>query len=206
MENHRWKSLPSYEDERMSFRNQSRLPSFIKSWHCNFTRLEEDFVVNLSPQKSSPIAKLPFYADDLIPFHHPFTPGKGTDFQLPRICCHGQMRDKGIFRLSRAGGNNWKLGSGDNPVSVEVKPRLIVNNARAGRELVRAGHGIGLLPSFAIANDIKKGRLQRLLPEYASEAIGIYAVYQHRKHLSAKTRLFIEEMHQYFQADAHQAF
>ncbi len=119
----------------------------------------------------------------------------------------GQLADHWcVLDSNYPGGNNWKLGSGDNPVSVEVKPRLIVNNARAGRELVRAGHGIGLLPSFAIADDIKKGRLQRLLPEYASEAIGIYAVYQHRKHLSAKTRLFIEEMNRYFQADAHQAF
>ena len=119
----------------------------------------------------------------------------------------GQLADhRCVLDSNYPGGNNWKLGSGDNPVSVEVKPRLIVNNARAGRELVRAGHGVGFLPSFAIADDIKKGRLQPLLPKYASEAIGIYAVYQHRKHLSAKTRLFIEEMHQHFKDDARHAF
>ena len=92
------------------------------------------------------------------------------------------------------GGNRWTLGSGDRLVTVEVEPRLIVNSARAGRELVLAGHGIAFLPSFAIADDINKGRLQRLLPDYASEPIGIYAVYPHRKHLSAKIRLFIDEM------------
>ena len=114
-----------------------------------------------------------------------------------------QLADhKCVLDSNYPGGNHWKLGSQKKPVSIEVKPRLIVNSARAGRELVRAGHGIAFLPSFAIADDIKKGRLRRLLPEYASEPIGIYAVYQHRKHLSAKIRLFIEEMHEYLKPDA----
>lgn len=101
------------------------------------------------------------------------------------------------------GGNHWKLGSLNDPVSIEVKPRLIVNSARAGRDLVMAGHGIAFLPSFAITDDINKGRIKRLLPEYASEPIGIYAVYQHRKHLSAKIRLFIDEMNENFKLDAY---
>ncbi len=92
------------------------------------------------------------------------------------------------------GGNHWTLGAGDRTVTVEVKPNLIVNSARAGRALVLAGHGIGYLPSFAIVEAVNQGRLRRLLPDYAPEPIGIYAVYQHRKHLSAKTRLFIDEM------------
>ena len=104
------------------------------------------------------------------------------------------------------GGNHWQMESKNKPVSVEVKPRLIVNSARAGRELVKAGHGIAFLPSFAIADEINKGRVQRLLPEYASKPIGIYAVYQHRKHLSAKIRLFIEEMNEHFKLNAYCTF
>jgi DNA-binding transcriptional LysR family regulator len=119
----------------------------------------------------------------------------------------GQLADhRCVLDSNYPGGNSWRLGGGDNPVSIEVKPHLIVNSARAGRELVRAGHGIAFLPSFAIADDINNGRVQRLLPEYTSEPIGIYAVYQHRKHLSAKIRLFIEEMNQYFKLDVHHAF
>ena len=104
------------------------------------------------------------------------------------------------------GGYHWQLGRKNTPVSIEVNPRLIVNSARAGRELVRAGHGIAFLPSFAIADDINKGQIKRLLPDYASEPIGIYAVYQHRKHLSAKIRLFIEAMNEYFKLNVYHAF
>lgn len=93
------------------------------------------------------------------------------------------------------GGNHWTLGradKGDKFVTIEVQPRIMVNSARAGRDLVLGGHGIGYLPSFAIADDIHQGRLKLLLPDYASEPIGIYAVYLHRKHLSARVRLFID--------------
>ena len=110
----------------------------------------------------------------------------------------GQLADhRCVLDSNYSGGKHWKLGSRKKPVSVEVRPRLIVNSARAARELVRAGHGIAFLPSFAIADDINKGRIQRLLPERAPEPVGIYAVYQHRSHLSAKIRLFIEEMNEY---------
>ena len=90
------------------------------------------------------------------------------------------------------GGSHWTLGAEEKVVTVDVQTRLMVNSARAGRELVISGHGIGYLPSFAIADDVSQGRLKVLLPEYSSESIGVYAVYQHRKHLSAKIRLFID--------------
>ena len=119
----------------------------------------------------------------------------------------GQLTEHScVLDSNYPGGNHWQLGSKNKPVNIEVKPRLIVNSARAGRELVRAGHGIAFLPSFAIADDINKGQIKRLLPDYASEPFGIYAVYQHRKHLSAKTRLFIEAMNEYLKLNAHHAF
>jgi DNA-binding transcriptional LysR family regulator len=97
-----------------------------------------------------------------------------------------------ILDSNYAGGNHWTLGRADQIITVEVQPHLIVNSARAGRELVLAGHGIGFLPSFAIADDIKQGKLKAVLPMHVPEPIGIYAAYLNRKHLSAKVRLFIE--------------
>jgi DNA-binding transcriptional LysR family regulator len=97
-----------------------------------------------------------------------------------------------ILDSNYAGGNHWTLGRADQIITVEVQPHLIVNSARAGRELVLAGHGIGFLPSFAIAEDIKQGKLKAVLPMHIPGPIGIYASYLNRKHLSAKVRLFIE--------------
>jgi len=90
------------------------------------------------------------------------------------------------------GGRHWTLGSGDKLVTIDMQPHIKVNSARAARELVLADHGVAFLPSFAVAEDISQGRLTKILPDYVSEPIGIYAVYLHRKHLSAKVRLFID--------------
>jgi DNA-binding transcriptional LysR family regulator len=90
------------------------------------------------------------------------------------------------------GGTRWTLGTGEHAVTTKVGTKIQVNSARAARELVLAGQGIGHLPSFAVVADIAQGRLARLLPDYPSEPLGIYAVYPHRKHLSAKIRLFID--------------
>ena len=90
------------------------------------------------------------------------------------------------------GGTHWTLGQGENAVSIEVSPRIVVNSARAARTLLLASHGIGYLPSFAVTDDLAQGRLKRLLPTYVPEPVGIFALYPHRKHLSAKVRLFID--------------
>jgi len=101
-------------------------------------------------------------------------------------------RHQCVLDSNYPGGNIWTLGQGAQQTSVEVHTHLMVNSARAARDLVLAGHGIGYLPSFAIAEEIKQGRLQHLLPDYVSEPLGIYAVYLNRKHLSAKVRTFID--------------
>lgn len=90
------------------------------------------------------------------------------------------------------GGTHWTLGLGEHSITTEVPTRIAVNSARAARELVLTGHGIGLLPSFVVADDIANGKLKRLLSDFPSEALGIFAVYPHRKHLAAKVRLFID--------------
>jgi DNA-binding transcriptional LysR family regulator len=90
------------------------------------------------------------------------------------------------------GGTHWTLGIGENTSTTEVNASLVVSSARAARELVLAGLGIGFLPSFVVADDITQGKLKRLLSGFPTEPLGIYAVYPHRKHLSAKVRLFID--------------
>ena len=98
------------------------------------------------------------------------------------------------------GGRQWTLGIGKKTCSVEVTPSLTVNSARAARELVLAGHGISLLPSFVVTEDLRKGKLLRLFSNYCCEPVGFYAVYPHRKHLSAKVRLFIDTAVEHFKS------
>lgn len=78
--------------------------------------------------------------------------------------------------------------------SVSVGGRLQVNNSLALREMVLGGLGVARMPSFAVASDIRSGRLIRLLPGYSTLELSIYAIYPERRHLSPKARVFVDFM------------
>ncbi len=88
--------------------------------------------------------------------------------------------------------NHWQLQSNNDTQSIRINNHIQVNHARAACDLVIAGHGIGYLPSFVADQAIQSGKLLRLLNDYSSPPIGIYAVYLHRKHLSPKVRRLMD--------------
>jgi DNA-binding transcriptional LysR family regulator len=68
------------------------------------------------------------------------------------------------------------------------------NNGELTRQLLLAGEAIALLPTFLVADDLRAGRLELLLPEATRADTGIHALYPHRKHLSAKVRHFVDSL------------
>jgi len=75
---------------------------------------------------------------------------------------------------------------------VSVDGRVFVNSARAARAVVLEGAGIGLIPRYAIGEDLRSGRLVPLLEDFEALNLSVYAIYQHRAHLAAKTRAFVD--------------
>ena len=49
--------------------------------------------------------------------------------------------------------------------------------------------------------DIHSGRLNALLEEYEPEKLPVYAVYNHRKYLSAKIQTFIDFIYELYQPE-----
>jgi DNA-binding transcriptional LysR family regulator len=49
-----------------------------------------------------------------------------------------------------------------------------------------------------VAEDIKSGRLVRVLEEWGGIERDVVAIYQHRRHLSAKVKLFVDFMQNRF--------
>lgn len=75
---------------------------------------------------------------------------------------------------------------------VSITGRITVNSARAAQAVASEGGGIGLIPHHAIALDLREGKLVPLLQEYQAMRMNVYALYQHRAHLAAKTRVFVD--------------
>jgi len=89
-------------------------------------------------------------------------------------------------------GGRWLFKKDKQEIEVGVKGAINVNSVRAVRKLLVNGAGVGICPLFAVADDIKNGSLTRVLDSYQTKELGLYAVYSHRRHLSAKVRLFID--------------
>jgi DNA-binding transcriptional LysR family regulator len=75
---------------------------------------------------------------------------------------------------------------------VHPKPALIANNIGMVRKSALAGMGIAILPAYLIDDDIRSGRLKRLLPQYRLADREFRIVYSNRKFLSLKVKAFID--------------
>ena len=83
--------------------------------------------------------------------------------------------------------------------SVRVTGRYACDNWEVLREWAVAGLGVALKSTWDVRKHLEDGSLVPLLPGYDfSSDVGIYAVYPHRRHLPAKTRVFIDYLAESF--------
>lgn len=66
------------------------------------------------------------------------------------------------------------------------------NSSSAIRALALAGLGVAVLPDWLVQDDVRSGRLQRVLPGYALPSQPIHLVFPNSRHLPRKTRVFID--------------
>ena len=87
----------------------------------------------------------------------------------------------------------WRLLNPDGKeIVVPVSGRYLANNADVLRTTAIAGGGIVLLPTFIVGEDLRAGRLVRLLPDHPPPEQALHAPYPPGRHLSAKVRSFVD--------------
>jgi DNA-binding transcriptional LysR family regulator len=110
----------------------------------------------------------------------------------PPIRILDDLAEHGIVAYSNfASGSDWVFEGPNGSETVRTRSVVRCNNGDTCRSITLAGGGISLQPSFMIAEDMRRGDLVEILPEYKSVELGIYAVYPSRKHLPPKVRVFI---------------
>jgi DNA-binding transcriptional LysR family regulator len=91
----------------------------------------------------------------------------------------------------QAGARVWTLRGPRGEPSVPVAGRFSSNNGESLQAAARSHLGIAFLPDFFVAEDLRAGRLVRVLPEWGRES-AVWALYPHSRHLSAKVRQFVD--------------
>lgn len=89
--------------------------------------------------------------------------------------------------------DEWHLKSREGDATFAPgKPSFSVNDMESMAVAVRSGAGIGLLAGFAAIDDLRSGRLIRVLPDYHTQERNVYAVYTSRQFVDSKIVRFID--------------
>lgn len=93
----------------------------------------------------------------------------------------------------------WPLtDAAGNTRVVRMRSVMQANNGDTVRAATLAGRGLSWQPTFLIGEDLRAGRLVRVLPDHSLPDIDILAVYPSRRHLSAKVRLMVDFLAEQF--------
>jgi DNA-binding transcriptional LysR family regulator len=84
----------------------------------------------------------------------------------------------------------WELTGPEGEQTVTVTGRLAGNDLTFIRAAVRAGAGIGVLPTFIAARDLAEGRLVKVLPAWAQAQGTVFVVYPAARHVPKKVIAF----------------
>lgn len=89
---------------------------------------------------------------------------------------------------------NWMFMDNSERVSVPVRGPMQVNSAKTAVAAALADVGAVRLPIFYVFDELMDGRLIPALEDFEVPGPAMYAVYPHRRHLSAKVRAFVDYM------------
>jgi len=102
-----------------------------------------------------------------------------------------------------SGGDVWQLEDAlGGHHQVTTHPRLHANSCDTCRAAALADQGVIFQPAFLVGDDIRQGRLMRLLPDLHGPRIAIHAIYPSRKHLPGKVRAMVDFLAAAFQTPA----
>lgn len=113
----------------------------------------------------------------------------------------GDLRDHACLIYSYVG-DQWEFTAPDGTRrSVQVRGPLRANSGDVLNEAALAGAGIVLQPTFLVAEELRDGRLVRLLPDYALESSTAYAVYLPGLRRTARVQAMVRFLQESFAGD-----
>jgi DNA-binding transcriptional LysR family regulator len=92
----------------------------------------------------------------------------------------------------------WEFGRHGKRLKQKIPVALSVTSTWALREAALRGAGITPLPSYCVSNDVREGRLVRILERYAMAGGTVVALYPHFRMIPARVKVFTEFMRRQF--------
>lgn len=90
--------------------------------------------------------------------------------------------------------SHWCFERDGREVLVDPPSRFRVNNITCAREAAKAGLGVASLPAMLCLEELERGELVSLLPEWQQPRVPIYLLFPERRLMPRKLRAFIDFM------------
>lgn len=111
----------------------------------------------------------------------------------------GRLDRLAFSRATSAG--DWSFTGKDGRThKVDGPVRFRADNMEMLLSAAVAGAGVVYGPAFVLGGPVASGALERLLPDWSTESLGIHAVYPSARLVGAKVRRFIDMLEQWFAA------
>ena len=110
------------------------------------------------------------------------TPSRPVD--LARFNC--------LINAKQVRPNEWRFREPGGEIVVKVKGNLQINDGLALRDAIVRGLGIGRLPDYHVADDVKRGSLKVLFDNVVYDARTITAAYTRTKYTHPRITLFLD--------------
>ncbi|CAB3929389.1 HTH-type transcriptional regulator PgrR [Achromobacter insolitus] len=99
-----------------------------------------------------------------------------------------------LFFLSGQRPMSWRFQEEGRVEFFEGPGRVNIDSSEALREAALSGFGLIHLPTYITGSDLKRGDLVEVLERYRPPSDPIRLIYPSRRHLSPRTRAFIDEL------------
>ena len=126
-----------------------------------------------------------------VPFYLAGTPGYLKKTGTPAV--PADLAKLGAIVPSYVNLDNLALkGPGGRMFALRLAPVMRSDDTTLTLHAVRAGMGIAFMPSWLVDEDLASGKLVKMLPDYASPPVTLFAVYTSRQYMAPKLRSFID--------------
>jgi len=103
------------------------------------------------------------------------------------------------YSNSQGSFNNWLFSGENGEESISINGTFSINDSTALVQATEEGQGILWIDKNSLGNALEKGRLVQVLENYSlGSGYPIYALYPARRHLSLKTRMFVDFLKENF--------
>ncbi|MCM2350501.1 MAG: LysR family transcriptional regulator [Bacteriovoracaceae bacterium] len=102
------------------------------------------------------------------------------------------LQNHSCIQFTPLGAEGWQLMKSNEKFSVVLNKPTMINDLNLIKALTISGQGISLIPTSLCVNEVKTGKLVRVLDNWRSESRSVHFVYPAQKFVTPKIKVFIE--------------